>query len=47
MNSFRDFANGDYLSGTVRLLDAVLIGTCLAAGAAVVYRMIVLFGGVL
>lgn len=45
MNSFRDFANGDYLSGTVRFLDAILIGTCLASGAAVVWRIMTIFGG--
>ena len=45
MNSFRDFANGDYLSGTIRLLDAILIGTCLASGGAIVWRLIEFIGG--
>ena len=47
MNSFRDFANGDYLSGTIRLLDAILIGTCLASGAAIVWRLIEFTGGLI
>ena len=47
MNSFRDFANGDYLSGTIRLLDAILIGTCLASGAAVMWRLIEFVGGLI
>ena len=45
-NSFRDFANSDYLSGTVRLLDALLVCVSMAAGAAVTYRLITLIGGI-
>lgn len=47
MNSFRDFANGDYLSGVIRLLDAILIGTCLASGAAIVWKLVSFVGGLI
>ncbi len=40
MNSFRDFANGDYLSGTVRILDAILVGASIAAGAAITLKVL-------
>lgn len=30
--SIRDFVNGDYLSGTIRLIDAMLVAGCLACG---------------
>ncbi len=45
-NSFRDFANGDYLSGTVRLLDALLVGISIAVGAAITYKLISMIGGI-
>lgn len=32
-NGIRDLANGDYLSGSVRLLDAMLVFLCIAVGA--------------
>ncbi len=35
--SIRDFFNGDYLSGTIRLIDAVLVALCMAIGVGVVY----------
>lgn len=34
--SIRDFLNGDYLSGTIRMIDAFLIGGCIAIGVGVV-----------
>lgn len=37
--SIRDFFNGDYLSGTIRLIDAFLIGLCIAVGVGVVVRL--------
>ena len=30
--SIRDFLNGDYLSGTIRMIDAFLVGGCIAIG---------------
>lgn len=46
--SIRDFFNGDYLSGAIRLLDAVLVGGCIAVGVGVVVRLLsLLTGGVL
>jgi len=46
--SIRDFFNGDYLSGAIRLLDAVLVGGCIAVGVGVVVRLLSLVtGGVL
>lgn len=38
-NGFRDIGNADYLSGLVRLVDALLIFACMAAGTAIVYRI--------
>ena len=35
-NGIRDIADGDYLSGTVRLLDALLVAVCIAAGVGAV-----------
>ncbi len=37
--SIRDFFNGDYLSGTIRMIDAFLIGGCIAVGVGVVVRL--------
>ena len=37
--SIRDFFNGDYLSGTIRLIDALLVAICMAIGVGVVYRV--------
>lgn len=38
-NSIRDFLNGDYLSGTIRLIDAVLIACCIAIGVGLVLKV--------
>ncbi len=32
----RDFFNSDYLSGTIRIMDALIIGLSIAAGVGVV-----------
>lgn len=37
--SIRDFFNGDYLSGAIRMIDAVLVGGCIAVGVGVVVRI--------
>lgn len=37
--SIRDFFNGDYLSGTIRLIDALLVAVCMAIGVGIVYRI--------
>lgn len=37
--SIRDFFNGDYLSGTIRMIDAILVGGCIAVGVGVVLRV--------
>ena len=44
-NGFRDIADGDYLSGAERLLDAVLVGLSIAAGVAVVVMAFELITG--
>lgn len=47
-NGVRDIANSDYISGMVRLLDAMLGFLCIAIGVAVVFTVYTrLFGGVL
>lgn len=46
--SIRDFFNGDYLSGTIRMFDTALIGVCIGIGVGVVIRLMsLLTGGVL
>lgn len=46
--SIRDFFNGDYLSGAIRMLDAFLVGGCIAVGVGVVVRMLsIVTGGAL
>ena len=44
--SIRDFVKGDYLSGTIRLIDAVLVAACLACGTGLVLRGYTLLTGV-
>lgn len=39
-NSIRDFFNGDYLSGSIRMLDAILVGGCIAVGVGFVVRIL-------
>jgi uncharacterized membrane protein YjjP (DUF1212 family) len=34
--SVRDFFNGDYLSGTIHMVDALLVATSIAVGVGVV-----------
>lgn len=46
--SIRDFLSGDYLSGTIRMIDAFLIGGCIAIGVgAVVMLYMNLWGGMM
>ncbi|MEG2500511.1 MAG: threonine/serine exporter family protein [Oscillospiraceae bacterium] len=44
--SIRDFANGDYLSGAIRLIDALLVGGCIAIGVGAVLMVLSAFTGV-
>ncbi len=47
-NAIRDVLGGNYLSGTSRLLDAVLVAVCIASGiGCVMTAWISFFGGVL
>lgn len=39
-NSIRDFLNGDYLSGTIRMIDAVMVACCIALGVGMMLRFI-------
>ena len=43
--SIRDFFHGDYLSGAIRMLDAFLVGGCIALGVGVVVRCLSLVTG--
>lgn len=46
--SIRDFFHGDYLSGAIRMLDAFLVGGCIAVGVGFVVRILsILTGGAL
>ncbi len=44
-NSIRDFLNGDYLSGTIRLIDALLTAFCIAVGVGLVITIVHLTTG--
>lgn len=46
-NSIRDYLNGDYLSGTIRLIDALLIAFCIALGVGVVLKIATSIGGII
>ena len=39
VNGIRDIADGDYISGAVRLLDAILVFLCIAIGVGVVFTL--------
>ena len=43
--SIRDFINSDYLSGSIRLIDALLTAFCIAVGVGIVITIVNLFGG--
>ena len=46
--SIRDFFNSDYLSGTIRLIDALIVGSCIAIGVGVIIKLYsILMGGAL
>ncbi len=47
-NGIRDIADGDYISGAVRLLDAILVFLCIAIGVGVMFTIYQrLMGGVM
>lgn len=39
-NGIRDIADGDYISGTVQLLDAILVFLCIAIGVGVMFTIV-------
>lgn len=43
--SIRDFFNSDYLSGTIRMIDALIVGVCLGIGVGVVMKLFSLILG--
>ena len=43
-NAIRDMADGDYISGSVRMLDAILVFFCIAMG---VGFMMALYSGMM
>ena len=45
-NGIRDFINGDYLSGSIRVIDALLTAFCIAVGIGIVIS-IVQIGGII
>lgn len=47
-NGIRDIADGDYISGAVRLLDAILVFLCVAIGVGMMFMIYHrVFGGIL
>lgn len=45
-HGIRDFVQGDYLSGTIRMIDALLIAASIAIGTGLVLRLYTVFTGV-
>lgn len=45
VNGIRDIGNGDYLSGAVRLLDAIFVFICIAVGVGVVLSIFQIIHG--
>ncbi len=45
VNGIRDIADGDYISGAVRLLDAILVFTCIAVGVGIPFIFFNVMGG--
>lgn len=43
--SIRDFFNGDYLSGTIHMIDAILTAFCIAVGVCIVISAFRIVGG--
>ncbi len=41
--AIRDFFNSDYLSGTIRIIDVVILGGCIAIGAGVIVKLASIF----
>lgn len=44
-NGIRDIASGDYISGAVRLLDAILVFLCIAIGVGITFTLYHRIGG--
>ena len=42
--SIRDFFSGDYLSGSIHLIDALLTAVCIAAGVGVAMKLFMIGG---
>lgn len=38
-NAIRDIADGDYISGSVRMLDAMLVFFCIALGVGLMFTV--------
>jgi len=45
VTAIRDLFNGDYLSGSIRLMDALLTGACIAIGVGAAVKVFQLLGG--
>lgn len=45
VTGIRDLFNGDYLSGGIRMMDALLTGICIAAGVGAAVKLFQLLGG--
>lgn len=44
-NAIRDIADGDYIAGSIRMLDALLVTFCIAGGVGIVYTVVNRFLG--
>lgn len=44
-SAIRDIANADYIAGSVRLIDALLIAFCIAGGVGLAYSLVARLGG--
>lgn len=45
VNGIRDIADRNYIAGTVRILDAILVFVCIAIGVGIVFTIYQQFGG--
>ena len=44
-NAIRDIADGDYIAGSVRMMDALLVFFCIAMGVGLVFSLLHRFTG--
>ena len=46
-NAIRNFLENDHVSGLIRMVDALITATCIAAGVGVALRIWIIIGGLI